>query len=163
MSFCHHYHKHGVNIYYHTNFCSNLTIFQFYHKIYHTFLPHILPQILPQTTTTNTPARRRRSGLGSDLVMWDLYEKSTTSKHVLRADSTYTWRAKLTTLGMETFRRMRNTTWQANMLARSSIMGEFVKKVRKSGYNQSTCAGVVVSGLRHYYRKLWVNLEGAPD
>ena len=29
LSFCHHYHNHMVNIYYHTNFCSNLTIFQF--------------------------------------------------------------------------------------------------------------------------------------
>ena len=48
-----HYHNWGVNIYYHNNFCSNPTIFQFYHKFYHTFLPHILPQILPQTTTTN--------------------------------------------------------------------------------------------------------------
>ena len=38
-----HYHNWGVNIYYHTNFCSNLTIFQFY---------HMLQQILPQTTTT---------------------------------------------------------------------------------------------------------------
>ena len=29
FSFCHHYHNHVVNIYYHTNFCSNLTIFKF--------------------------------------------------------------------------------------------------------------------------------------
>ena len=29
LSFCHHYHNHVVNIYYHTNFCSNPTIFQF--------------------------------------------------------------------------------------------------------------------------------------
>ena len=48
-----HYHNWGVNIYYHTNFCSNPTIFQFYHKFYHTFLPQILQQILPQTSTTN--------------------------------------------------------------------------------------------------------------
>ena len=45
-----HYHNWGVNIYYHTNFCSNPTICQFYHTFYNTFLPHILPQILPQTT-----------------------------------------------------------------------------------------------------------------
>ena len=27
-----HYHNRGVNIYYYTNFCSNPTMFQFYHK-----------------------------------------------------------------------------------------------------------------------------------
>ena len=32
-----HYHNRGVNIYYHTNFCSNPTMFQFYHKLYRTF------------------------------------------------------------------------------------------------------------------------------
>ena len=37
LSFCHHYHNHRVHIYYHTNFCSNPTIFQFYHKFYHKF------------------------------------------------------------------------------------------------------------------------------
>ena len=40
--------NHGVNIYYHTNLCSNPTIFYFYHKFYHIFLP----LILSQTTTT---------------------------------------------------------------------------------------------------------------
>ena len=34
LSLCH---NHGVHIYYHTNFCSNQTIFQFYHTFYHTF------------------------------------------------------------------------------------------------------------------------------
>ena len=38
-----HYNNWGVNIYYHANFFSNPTIFQFY---------HMLSQILPQTTTT---------------------------------------------------------------------------------------------------------------
>ena len=37
-----HYHNWGVNIYYHTNFCSNPTIFIFYHIFYH--------KLLPQTT-----------------------------------------------------------------------------------------------------------------
>ena len=35
LSFSHHYHNHGVNIYYHTNLCSNPTIFQFYHTFHH--------------------------------------------------------------------------------------------------------------------------------
>ena len=43
LPFCHHYHNHGVNIYYHTNFCSNLTIFQFYHTFHHKPLPLLPP------------------------------------------------------------------------------------------------------------------------
>ena len=43
LSFCHHYHNHGVNIYYHTNFCSNRTIFQFYHTFHHKPLPLLPP------------------------------------------------------------------------------------------------------------------------
>ena len=40
------YHNHGVHIYYHTNFCSNPTIFQFYHTFYHKPLP-VLPSTPP--------------------------------------------------------------------------------------------------------------------
>ena len=45
LSFCHHYHNHGVNIYYHTNFCSNP-------KNNFSILPHISPQT---TATIATP------------------------------------------------------------------------------------------------------------
>ena len=48
LSFCHHYHNQGVHIYYHTNFCSDPTIFQFYHTFHHIFYH----KFLPQTTTT---------------------------------------------------------------------------------------------------------------
>ena len=47
LSFCHHYHNHRVNIYYHTHFCSNLTIFQFYHTFHYKPLP-LLPPTPPQ-------------------------------------------------------------------------------------------------------------------
>ena len=43
LSFCHHYHNHGINIYYHTNFCSNPTIFKFYHTFHHKPLPLLPP------------------------------------------------------------------------------------------------------------------------
>ena len=47
LSFCHHYHNHWVNIYYHTNFCSNPTIFQFYHTFHHKPLPLLPPTHSP--------------------------------------------------------------------------------------------------------------------
>ena len=48
------YHNHGVNIYYHTNFCCNLKKFQtFYHTFYHTFLPHIITTHFTTNFTTN--------------------------------------------------------------------------------------------------------------
>ena len=57
LSFCDHYHNHGVHIYYHTNFCSNPTIFQFYHTFYHTFY-HKLLQLLPPTPMTFSVPKR---------------------------------------------------------------------------------------------------------
>ena len=45
-----HYYNGGVNIYYHTNVCSNLTMFQIYYKFHHTFYHN--HTFLPQTTTT---------------------------------------------------------------------------------------------------------------
>ena len=47
LSFSHHYHNHGVNIYYHTICCSNPTIFQFYYTLHHKPLPLLT---LPPTT-----------------------------------------------------------------------------------------------------------------
>ena len=41
LPFCHH--NPGVNMYFHTNFCSNLTIFQFYHTFHHKPLPLLPP------------------------------------------------------------------------------------------------------------------------
>ena len=104
----------------------------------------------------------REEGLTSDVVMWQFYEKKTVSKSVLRAESAYTWRAKLTTLGMETFRRMRNTSRQVNLGTRSLIMKRYVDKIRRSGYSQGTCRGVILSGLKFYYRKTRIDLQGGP-
>ena len=102
------------------------------------------------------------TGLGSDLVMWQFYEKATSSEFVLRSGSAYTWRSKLTTLGMETFRHMRNTSRQVTLATRSAIMEKFVNKVRKSGYSQGTCRGIITSGLKFYYCKVRIDLQGGP-
>ena len=45
LSFCHYYHNHGVHIYYHTNYCSNPTIFS--------ILPHIFTTYFTTNFTTN--------------------------------------------------------------------------------------------------------------
>ena len=52
LFFCHHYHNHVVNIYYHTNFCSNLTIFQFYHTFYYTCYHNFYHKPLPLSPQT---------------------------------------------------------------------------------------------------------------
>ena len=103
--------------------------------------------------SVENPLRVATEALNIHLVSCILY---------LMAASAYTWRVKLTTLAMETFRRMRNTTHQASLSARSSILKKFIYKVRKSGYSQSSCNGVIESGLHHYYRKLRIDLEGGP-
>ena len=101
-------------------------------------------------------------GLGSDLVGWTFYEKGTSSTKVMRATSAYTWRQKLVTLAMELFRRLRNSSRQLTLLAKSTMVTKFIEKLRRSGYSEPTVRGVLKSGLLHYYRKLEIDLRGGP-
>ena len=84
------------------------------------------------------------------------------TSRVLKATSAYNWRSKTVTMTMEVMRRMRNTTRQATMKMRLDIMKTFVRKLRRSGYSSSTVTGMVESGLRFYYRKVRIELEGGP-
>ena len=51
-----------------------------------------------------------------DTLMWTFYEKPTSSSRVLKATLAYTWCAKLVTLNMEVFRRLRNTSRQVTIM-----------------------------------------------
>ena len=99
---------------------------------------------------------------GVQVLSWAFYEKPSTSSKVLRANSAYPWRSKLVTMVMEVFRRCRNTSRQLAPESRAKILGTFVSKMRRSGYHQSTVDGVLDSGLRFYYRKVKLDLEGGP-
>ena len=96
-------------------------------------------------------------------MMWMYYEKATASKHVLRASSAFTWRCKLTTMSMEVFRYMRKTLRQVTLVSRSRVLNGLVEKLRLSGYSQGTVRGIIESGLKFYYQKLRVDLEGGPS
>ena len=95
-------------------------------------------------------------------LCWAFYEKPSSSCRVLRSTSAYTWRSKLVTMNMEMFRRLRNTSRQLAPTSRAKILGNFVHKLRASGYLQSTVSGMVQSGITYYYRKLRMDLEGGP-
>ena len=97
-----------------------------------------------------------------DTLMWTFYEKPTSSSRVLKATSAYTWRAKLVTLNMEVFRRLRNTSRQVTIMSRVWMLRKFVSKLRASGYSRATVAGIILSGSKFYYRKLRTELEGGP-
>ena len=101
-------------------------------------------------------------GLESDLLSWMFFEKPSASKKVLRASSAYTWRSKLVTMAMEVFRRLRNTSRQLTLEAKTDIMNTFTVKMRRSGYGTKTVGGVLESGQAHYYRKLRTDLQGGP-
>ena len=97
-----------------------------------------------------------------DTVAWAFYEKPTASSRVLRATSAYTWRAKIVTMTMEVFRRLRNTTRQVTISTRVTILCQFIRKLSDSGYTRSTISGILKSGTAFYYRKLRADLEGGP-
>ena len=99
---------------------------------------------------------------GSDTIGWTFFEKASASVKVLRASTAYPWRSKIVTLGMETFRRMRNITRQVSEDARVECLAQFIVKMRRSGYVQASVQGILESGVTLYYRKLKVDLEGGP-
>ena len=82
-----------------------------------------------------------QDGLESDILMWKFYEKPIVSSRVLRSTSAFTWRNKLVTLSMETFRRMRNCSRQLSTTTRALILCNFVDKLRRSGYSEKTTRG----------------------
>ena len=65
-------------------------------------------------------------GLGSDLLAWTYYEKPMASSKVMRATSVFTWRQKVTTMTMEIFRRLRNSTRQLNLEHRTKLVTDIV-------------------------------------
>ena len=65
LSFCHHYHSHGVHIYYHTKFCSNPTIFKFYHTFYHKFYHKFYCKQLPLPPNLQSKMPKSMDGINS--------------------------------------------------------------------------------------------------
>ena len=98
----------------------------------------------------------------SDVLMWNFFEKSSSSSRVLQATSAYGWRSKLVVMNMEMFRRQRNTCRQVTVKQRVAIMNEFVKKLRISGYSSGTDSRIIKEGTKLYYRKLRADLERGP-
>ena len=108
------------------------------------------------------PKNDDEDGLGNDVLGWMFYEKPVASSKVLRADSAYTWRSKITTMSMELFRRLRNSTRQLTLDAKVGLITRFVDKLRMSGYSASAVRGIIESGTKFYYRKLRIELNGGP-
>ena len=101
-------------------------------------------------------------GLGSDVLSWTFYEKECSMRKVLRASSALTWGSKIVTLGMEVFRRLRNTSRQVCKESRFEIVETFIRKMRRSGYGTAAVQGILTAGITHYYRKLTISLTGGP-
>ena len=96
------------------------------------------------------------------MLAWMFYEKDSASKKVLRAESAFTWRQKLVTMGNEVYRRLRNSTRQLSLRAKAGLLCTFTDKLRKSGYGQRSVDGIMISGVTQYYRKLEIDLQGGP-
>ena len=97
-----------------------------------------------------------------DYLCWKFFEKRVNTMRVLHAKSALTWRCKLVSLNQECFRRLRNTARQVPAQVRVEILNKFVQKLRSSGYNSRTTEGIIVSGVRCYYRKVGIELTGGP-
>ena len=99
------------------------------------------------------------SGL-PDSLAWKFYEKESSSSRVLKATSAYNWRSKIVTMSMEVMRRMQNSSRQIEISERGNILKTFARKLRSSGYSAKTSKSMIESGLRFYFRKVRIELEG---
>ena len=57
---------------------------------------------------------------------------------------------------------MKNTTSKAPTSLEIDIMGTFAKKLHHSGYSVRSAEGILESGVRCYFRKLRLDLQGRP-
>ena len=87
---------------------------------------------------------------------WKYYEKKVNTRRVLKASTALTWRCKLVALNQECYRRMRNTAHQVPIDVRVNIIGDYVRKLRASGYSAQTTYGIITSGVRCYYKKVMI-------
>ena len=82
------------------------------------------------------------------------------SKMVFMYASAHPIKQKLTTLGQEVVRRMRNTSTKVKTSERVKILQRFIQKLKLSRYPEAMRKDIVKSGLRGYYRLLELEIAG---
>ena len=95
-------------------------------------------------------------------LMYEYYEKPVTSDRVTDAKSAYTWRNKIMSLSMETFRRHRNCCNQTCPTTRVKILEKFLRKMKKSGYSKKIRENIIRSGTIYFYRRTRIQYQGGP-
>ena len=65
-------------------------------------------------------------------------------------------------MAMELHRRLRNSSCQLTLRAKSEILKKYVDKLRMSGYCEKSTDGIIESGTSFYFRKLRIDLQGGP-
>ena len=64
---------------------------------------------------------------------------------------------------MEVFRKLRNCSMQLDKEEKVRILGKFVEKLHRSGYNKNARANIIKSGVTYFYRKMSIQLQGGPS
>ena len=82
------------------------------------------------------------------------YEKPIASQKVMGERTAIPMKNKITILGQEVYRRLRNTGRNVETKIRIQIVDKFVEKLRRSGYRERERGEIVKAGVRCYYRRL---------
>ena len=93
-------------------------------------------------------------------IKFEFYEKDVSSKTVVMEKSTIPIKTKISTLSQEVLRRMRNTSRNVKKERREEILTEFMKKLKRSGYNAKTRREILIAGMKGYMRLVKEEEEG---
>ena len=93
-------------------------------------------------------------------IKFEFYEKKVACNTVIMESSAMPKRTKISTLSQEIIRRMKNTSRNISNERRNEILSEFMKKMKRSGYNAKTRREVLISGMKGYIKMVRTEEEG---
>ena len=87
-------------------------------------------------------------------IMFSYYEKKMSSKYCVMKSSAMAENSKNSTLSQDLIRRMLNTSELVPQSERNTIIENYIKKLKISGYSQEQTRSIIISGLKGYQTKL---------
>ena len=95
-----------------------------------------------------------KEGENKGKILHTFFEKPMSSKYCVMEKGAMPQNTKTSTLSQEIVRRMMNTSELVNQIERNQIIEKFIKKLRRSGYDEKQIRNIVESGLKGYQSKL---------
>jgi hypothetical protein len=88
------------------------------------------------------------------------YEKPMSSQYCIKETSAMSANTKWSSLSQEVIRRMKNTSGRVSHVTRESILTEYMRKLKRSGYPESFRCKILIKGLEGYTKMVQSEASG---